>query len=111
MLNRFVNSVLIFLLATLVISCAQPILVVGEPGVAIDPDKVKVYYARRADCDYDTVGYITGHGGLYSLASLVHDMRTQAAEIGADGVVVIETRRLDLFEYIGTAKAIRCLAS
>lgn len=90
--------------------CVQPILVVGEQSASVDPEKVKVFYAKRPDCEFDTIGYITVEGGYYSLATLLQRMRVHAAEIGADAIYVTETRRLDIFDYIGSARAIRCLS-
>jgi hypothetical protein len=37
-------------------------------------------------------------------------MQKQAAMVGANGLYVLHTQQLDVKEYLGTAKAIRCLS-
>ena len=92
-------------------ACVQPILLVGEKTKPIQADKVSIYYAQRPDCEYEIIGYLRINGGYYSQASLFRTMQWKAAEVGADGVFVHETRRLDILEYIGAASAIRCISS
>ncbi len=92
-------------------ACVQPIILVAAKSDAIDPQEVSVYLARRPDCDFETVGYLSIESGYYSQASLLAAMRQKAAKVGANGIFVHETRRLELFEYIGTASAIRCIGS
>lgn len=111
MSELLIRIVFISSLATLTAGCVNPVVLVGERGEAIDHESVKVFYTQRPACDFETIGYLRVEGGYYSLAALLDRMRQQAADIGAEGVYVLETRRLDIFEYIGTAKAIRCLPS
>jgi len=92
-------------------ACAKPIVMVGIASDGIDPNEVRLYYTQRPKCEFETVGYLEVNGGYYSRTSLFAKMQEQAAEVGADGVYVLEARRLDILEYIGTAKAIRCLHS
>ena len=89
-------------------ACALPIALTGSKTEAIHPDKVHLYFARRPDCEYERVGYLSITGGYYSRASLFRAMQRRAAKVGADGVYVQETRRLDILEFVGTAIAIRC---
>ncbi len=98
-------------MSVLVSACAHPVLIVGKTSESIEVENVELFYTQRPTCDFETVGYLRIEGGSYSLASLFERMQKQAAEVGAGGVYVIETRRLDIFEYIGTARAIRCLSS
>ena len=101
-------AVALFLVLT---ACAKPIVMVGMASESIDPDEVRLYYPHRPKCEFETIGYLEVNGGYYSRASLFAKMQDQAAEIGADGVYVTEARQLDIFEYVGTARAIRCLHS
>ena len=89
--------------------CAEPIVMVGEARDPVDPAEVTLYYTQRPQCEFETVGYLEVNSGHYSRASLFAKMQEQAAEVGADGVYTIEARRLNISEYIGTARAIRCL--
>ena len=89
--------------------CVEPALVVGQPGPALATEEVDIYYAERPRCEFETVAHIRAGGGYLTLAAMFRRMRSDAAELGAGGLYVIETSRLDSGEYIGTAKAIRCL--
>ncbi len=92
-------------------ACVQPLLLVGEKTKAIQANKVSIYYAQRPDCEYEIVGYLRINGGYYSQSALFRTMQWKAAEVGAGGVFIHETRRLDILEYIGSASAIRCISS
>lgn len=105
------NLTAYFCLLITLTACVQPVLLVGTKKDAIEPDEVSLYFAQRPSCAYETVGYLKINGGHYSQASLFATMRQQAADVGADGVFVHYTQRLDILEYIGTASAIRCVSS
>jgi hypothetical protein len=75
---------------------------------AVKPDRVELHYAKRPDCNYEIVGYLKSSGGYYSLDSLIDNFRREAGSIGATGVYLTYTQRLDIGEFIGTAQAIRC---
>ncbi len=85
-----------------------PMILTGVKTKSIHPDKVRLYFARRPQCSYDTVGYLRINGGYYSRSSLFRAMQRQAAKVGADGVYVQDIRQLDILEFVGTATAIRC---
>jgi hypothetical protein len=40
---------------------------------------------------------------------MVEGMRQHAARVGASGLYVLQTQQLEIKEYLGTARAIRCL--
>ncbi len=103
----FTSAILIITLS----ACVQPIVLVGEKTESIRQNQVRIYFARRPQCEYEIVGYLRINGGYYSQASVLRRMQWQAAKVGADGIFVHETRRLDIFEYIGSASAIRCNSS
>jgi len=109
MINRSLKTITLFIILVFVNACAHPVLMVGKTSESIDADNVQLFYAQRPGCKFETVGYLRIEGGSYSLSSLFRRMQNQAADVGANGVYVIETHRLDIFEYIGTARAIRCL--
>lgn len=100
--------ILTIVLCGFLAACALPIVLTGSKTEAIHPDKVRLYFTRRPDCEYERVGYLSVRGGYYSQATLFRAMQLRAAKVGADGVYVQETRRLDILEYVGTAIAIRC---
>ena len=95
-------------LTVLLNGCVQPITVIGPVGEPVDSSEVVIYYPQRPECNFETIGYISIGGGYYSLESLFREMRMQAASLGADAIYVLHTQRLDIKEYIGSAKAIRC---
>jgi hypothetical protein len=105
------KSLILILFATayLLLGCAAPALVVGQPKASIANDDVVVYYIDRPRCNFETVAHIRVTGGYFSLDSMFKDMRQQAATLGASGLYILHTQQLDVKEFLGTAKAIRCL--
>lgn len=101
--------VYLLLCAFLLCACVEPSVVVGQPGPALATEEVDIYYVERPRCNFETVAHIRVNGGYFSLDSMFRNMRREAAELGAGGLYVLETRMLNTREYIGTAKAIRCL--
>lgn len=95
--------------ALLICACVEPSIVVGRPGPALASEEVDIYYAERPRCDFETVAHIRVSGGYFTLDAMFRNMRREAAELGAGGLYVLETRLLNTREYVGTAKAIRCL--
>ena len=89
--------------------CVSSTLVVHETGPALTTNEVVVYYIDRPSCNFETVAHIRVEGGFFSLAMMVEGMRKEAANAGADGLYVMHTQRTSVREYLGTAKAIRCL--
>ncbi|MDH3220025.1 MAG: hypothetical protein OEO19_10890 [Gammaproteobacteria bacterium] len=103
-------STLLLLLACYSLSgCAEKAVLVGQPGPVIAAEEVVTYYIDRPSCNFETVAHIRASGGYFSLESMLANMRRQAAELGASGLYVLQTQRLEIREFMGTAKAIRCL--
>jgi len=101
---------LILLLASYsLFGCAEKAVLVGRPGPAVAAEEVVTYYIDRPPCNFETVAHIRISGGYFSLESMLKNMRRQAAELGASGLFVLQTRQLEIREFLGTAKAIRCL--
>ena len=101
---------LTLLLSSLLLSgCAETPLVIGQPAASTNSQQVTIYYIDRPSCNFETLAHIRVTGGYYSLGSMLAKMRQQAAGVGADGLYVLQTQQLDVKEYLGTAKAIRCL--
>lgn len=99
----------LILLSGLLSSCTVSTLVVGQPGEKTPIEGVRIYYIDRPACNFETLALITVEGGYHTLTSMLRNMRLQAAAVGADGLYVLQTHRLVMKEYLGTAKAIRCL--
>ncbi len=111
MFNRSLKFTGYALIATLITACTHPILIVGEATDPVETEEVRLYYRQRPLCEFETIGYLRVEGGHYSMNSLFDRMRQQAAAVGANGLYVTEIHRLDIFEYTGVARAIRCFAS
>ena len=99
---------MLLILGLQITGCAHPITIVGKVEAAVDSQNVDIYYPDLPQCNFDTVAYIRVEGGFYRLNSLIDHMRSQAASVGATGVYIMQTQRLDIKEYTGVAKAIRC---
>jgi hypothetical protein len=104
-----VPVLLLLMPALLLGGCAEPMLVVAQPGEATSYEAVSIYYPDRPRCNFETIAHIKVTGGYFSLGAVFSKMRQQAAEVGASGLYVLQTRQLDNKEFLGTAKAIRCL--
>lgn len=99
------------LLIFMLLACAeQPreIFVTGEVRPEIKPEQVRLYYTDRPSCNFDTVGYIN-ETLAYSRHEILYRFKQHAALVGAQAVIVISIQNLDGLEYLGTAKAIRCV--
>ena len=103
-------TLLTLLLSSQLLSgCVEPALVVGQPGTSLSSDAVRIYYIDRPSCTFETIAHIKVTGGYFTLNSMLRNMRRDAAEVGASGLYVLQTQQLHNREYLGTAKAIRCL--
>ncbi|MDJ0776239.1 MAG: hypothetical protein QNJ85_00150 [Gammaproteobacteria bacterium] len=99
------------LISSLVLAaCVQPPVVIGRPGNALDPNEVSIFYTQRPTCRFETVAELSASGYL-SLQSMFSNLRRDAAALGADGVFVVYTQQTEMKEFLGTAKAIRCLSA
>ncbi len=96
------------LTSLLISACAEPVLITGQARSSVDAKDVVIYYIERPRCNFETVAYIQVSGGYFSLQKMLANMRQQAAEVGASGLYVLHTQQLDVKEYLGVAKAIRC---
>lgn len=105
------NSLIMTLLALslLLTGCVESSVIMAKPGTSAPGDEVSVYYIERPHCNFETVAHIRVTGGYFSLAGMLRNMRQEAAEAGASGLYVLQTQQLETKEYLGTAKAIRCL--
>jgi len=98
------------LLSSLLLSgCAEPSLVVGQPGPSLSSEEVSIYYIERPRCNFQTIAHIKATGGYFSLDAMLRNMRREAAQVGASGLYVLHSQQLNTKEFLGTAKAIRCL--
>ena len=101
----------VLLLSSLLsLGCAEPPLVIGQPSASVGKDEVVIYYIDRPRCNFETLAHIRVTGGYFTLESMLGKMQKQAAMVGANGLYVLHTQQLDVKEYLGTAKAIRCLS-
>ena len=102
---------LMILLASLMLgACMHPPLIVGRPGAAVDPAEVGIFYARRPTCRYETLAELSA-SGYFSLRSMFDNLQRDAAALGADAVYVVHTQQTEMKEFLGSAKAIRCLSA
>ena len=98
-----------WILVLALVGCAQTPLVTGRPSAALSPDAVEIFYPRRPACRYEVVAELSA-SGYVSLASMFARMRRDAATLGADGLYVVHTQQTSMKEFLGSARAIRCLA-
>jgi len=108
-MKNYLTPVLL-LSSLLSLGCAEPPLVIGQPAASTSKDNVVIYYIDRPRCNFETLAHIRVTGGYFTLESMLGKMQKQAAMVGANGLYVLHTQQLDVKEYLGTAKAIRCLS-
>ncbi len=101
---------MLLLSSLLLAACMQPPLIVGTSGAAVDPEQVAVFYARRPACRFETVAELSA-SGYFSLRSMFDNLRRDAAALGADAIYVVHTQQTEMKEFLGAAKAIRCLTA
>lgn len=89
--------------------CANSTLLVGQQRAAIDSEDVVLYFYERPRCNFETIAWIEMTHGVFGVEQMLADMRQAAAEVGASGLVLIQSQQLSLIETAGSAKAIRCL--
>ena len=97
------------MIALILAGCAQPALVTGRTAAALNPDSVEIYYARQPACRFEIVAELSA-SGYVSLASMFARMRRDAAALGANALYVVHTQQTEMKEFLGSARAIRCLA-
>lgn len=102
-------TIILILLLSLFSGCASPPLIIAKPGEPSASETVEIYYLSRPPCDFETIAHIQIQGWYFTLDSLLRNMRRQAAAVGANGLYVLQTQQLEMKDYTGTAKAIRCL--
>ncbi len=107
-MKNTLNTALAFSICTLV-GCIDSTMVLGKPGENKPVEEVTVFFIDRPQCNFETIAHIRVSGGYFSLDSMIKSMRQQAASVGANGLYVLQTQQLEIKEYLGTAKAIRCL--
>ncbi len=103
------TGLLFLALSQLLTGCVEPALIVAQPGASVSSEAVSIYYIERPRCNFETIAHIQVSGGYYSLQRMLRNMRREAAQVGASGLYVLHTQQLDTKEFLGTARAIRCL--
>lgn len=105
-MKRIVSSFIALFMLT---ACAiQDILVVGETMPATDPETIQVYLMDKPDCDFYVIANIQIPGDTHSRASLINSFKNTAARFGATMVQVTSIRKINVSEFMGTARALRC---
>ncbi|CAD7846300.1 MAG: hypothetical protein [Olavius algarvensis Gamma 3 endosymbiont] len=105
-----ISRILILLaLGRVLAGCVETSVIAAQPGANLPSDEVRVYFIERPQCNFETIAHIRVSGGFVTLASMLSSMRKKAAKLGADGLYLRHTQRLDTKEFLGTASAIRCL--
>ena len=101
---------LIVLMMPLLSACAgTSVMQTAQPGPAVEPEQVRVSFAMREPCDFEVIGQIEIAGWYFRRESIVEAFREKAAGLGAHAVQIHYLQKRDISEFIGQARAIRCL--
>lgn len=106
---KFNLSLVIILLLTLTSCARKDILVIGEVYPEIEVDTVAVYLMDKPACDFNVIATIKIPGDIYSQSGLVNSFKSVAADLGAPIIQVTSSRKINVTEYMGTARALRCV--
>ncbi len=71
--------------------------------------KLNVFYYTKPTCAYEVIGYIEVNGFYYTKSGVFQFMADEAKKMQADAVEIDYLDQLDIKEYVGLGKAIRCL--
>ena len=102
--------VVLCLCGVLLAGCSSEPFVVGEIGSPKPVEAVEIFYIDRPDCEFETIAHLVMETPYFSLQGAVNAMRTQAAELGAEGLFVEQTQRLPGRDYVATGRAIKCIS-
>jgi hypothetical protein len=102
---------LLFLLLPVMAACAGNSMIrTGKAGEEVEPDQVRLSFSQREPCAYEVIAHIEITGGYFSRESILQAFRSKAARVGADSVQVHYLQKRDVSEFLGQARAIRCVA-
>lgn len=84
-------------------------IVVGQTSDELNANEVNVYFNEKPDCDIEVVAWLQIPGDYYDRANLIASLRQQAAQLGAPALEITYLQKIAASEYLGSARAIRCL--
>jgi|GEM_PF-607172 len=100
-----------WLLLPVLAGCAgNSVISTGNAGPEVEPDQVRLSFSQREPCTYEVIAHIEITGGYFSRESILQAFRRKAAPFGADAVQVHYLQKRDVSEFLGQARAIRCVA-
>jgi hypothetical protein len=85
------------------------VITTGTLGDEIDAEDVRVYFAYEAACEHEVIGIIEVNGLHFSRESITDRFRAKAAMLGANAVHINYLQKRDVGEFLGQARAIRCV--
>jgi hypothetical protein len=91
---------------TTLCGCAMS-TVTGEKRTSISEESVRVWTAGRPNCQLDEVGIITVPYAI-GQQMMISRIKSKAAEMGAEHVLLNTVNSNANFEYSGGAVAVRC---
>jgi hypothetical protein len=105
------NRIFGLLLVTLTLSACghQSALILQEAESIEDESRFRLFINRVPDCDFGTIAHLHSRGDYSSGDDLIEDFREEALELGANALSVEFIQRTDLNQYIGNARALRCM--
>ena len=107
-----VAKLLIYMIMLGLLACANnSTLVIGPVSDAVKSREVEIYYANNPACEYVVVALMEIPGHHYSRASLIEAFRVKAASLGATAIQISHMQKIGASEYLGSARAIRCVGA
>ena len=94
----------------LVSACVSDSMIISGPVYPpLERSEVVVYLGQAPGCEFAVVAHLQAQGGYLKRDSLITGFRQQAADVGANALQIIDIQRIGTSEYVGSARALRCI--
>ncbi len=94
----------------LVTACASDSAIISGPVYPpLQRSEVAVYLNQPPGCEFAVIAHPQAKGGYLKRDSLITGFRQQAADLGANAVEIIDIQLIGSSEYMGSARALRCI--
>ena len=104
------RTALLLIIVWLVSACASHSVIISGPLYPpLQRSDVVVYLGQAPGCEFEVIAHLEVQGGYLKRDSLITGFRQQAADLGANVVEIIDIQRIGSSEYMGSARALRCI--
>ena len=96
--------------AAMLSACAGDSQILTGPELeSVEVEQVRLVFGYPVQCDYDALAIFEISGGYFSRESIVEEFRELGADVGADVVQIQYLQKRNVGEFLGQARALRCI--